>query len=162
MWIRAPRGRGQSCRDGRARKDNWVRRAPRRLHQGWGQGEGAWTRAGKWIVSVLLSASPPRALDSCLVCEHLPVACCMYRSSSGSPTPARSIYSSSTRVLSHIPPARCASRHKAMCTPALTTLPFPLGPSPPPTFLRCWWRSCFRNTWRSRRLPPQVTPTPLD
>uniref|UniRef100_A0AC11AZJ9 Phosphoinositide-3-kinase regulatory subunit 2 n=1 Tax=Ovis aries TaxID=9940 RepID=A0AC11AZJ9_SHEEP len=29
------------------------------------------------------------------------------------------------------------------------------GPSPPPTFLRCWWRSCFRNTWRSRRLPPQ-------
>ena len=38
--------------------------------------------------------------------------------------------------------------------------PLPPGPSPPPTFPRCWWRSCFRNIWRSRRRPPQVTTPP--
>lgn len=30
------------------------------------------------------------------------------------------------------------------------------GLSPTPTSQLCWWRSCFRNTWRSRRSHPQL------
>nr|XP_020740150.1 phosphatidylinositol 3-kinase regulatory subunit beta [Odocoileus virginianus texanus] len=62
--------------------------------------------------------------------EHLPIPCCIYRNSGGSPTPARSIYSSPTRVLSHVPPARCASAHQhSPHSPSPRTEPTPDFPA---------------------------------
>lgn len=53
-------------------------------------------------------------------------------------------------------PGPCA--HACADAPACSLHSPPPGLSPTPTSQLCWWRSCFRSTWRSRRSHPQVTP----
>lgn len=53
-------------------------------------------------------------------------------------------------------PGPCA--HACADTPTCSLPSPPPGLSPTPTSQPCFWRSCFRSTWRSRRSHPQVTP----
>ena len=56
------------------------------------------------------------------------------------------------RVCEHVQDPVQIPAPSAHCTPR------PPGLSPTLTSQHCWWRSCFRSTWRNRRSHPQVTP----